>query len=228
MKDQDALRVAVKDARTSLHNRRSTEMLVSDDDQEVLRGAFKDALKSLVADGAERVTPPDMVRWVVGNAMDTLRRMPDREAGWLYGQRSLWPDIARNYAERLAAFEQELKALLSGEGDSPRKTPASPLAIRRMHIVFGLFPYLVVGRNRRRDYRILSGMAGGQTSTRLAREIGCHQQTVMDRLKVQLAAIAHRLSKLMPKEYDIELAVSQFDVDRRSREERLESSGLSG
>jgi hypothetical protein len=198
-------------------------------DYEPLRPAFKEAVKVLLADGAEAVTPADLVFCVLRQAMDTLRRMPDREAAWLYGQRGFWPEITHNYAERFAAYEQEMQAVMSGEvsGDSQRKIAASPQAIQRMHLVFDLFPYLIVGTKRRRDYRILCGLAGGTPAPRLARESACSVRAVWDRKLFQVNAIAKKLGHLMPSGVEIDALQGAAEVDRKLREERLGGTGLS-
>jgi hypothetical protein len=38
------------------------------------------------------------VHWI-----ETLRKLPDREIGWLYGSRTYWPEIPRTQAEIFAA-----------------------------------------------------------------------------------------------------------------------------
>jgi hypothetical protein len=199
-------------------------------DDEVLRAAFKDAATVLVAEGAEVITHAELVFCVLRQAMDTLRRMPDREAAWLYGQRGFWPEIVHNYAERFAAYEQEVNALLSGEvrGDSQRKIAATPQAIQRMHVVFDLFPYLIVGSKRRRDYRVLCGLAGGTSATKLAKECRFSVNSVWDRKVIQTAAIAKKLEKFMPEDDEIAALQGSLEVDRVLRQERLERAGLSG
>jgi hypothetical protein len=185
-------------------------------------------VKVLLAEGAEVITHADLVFCVLRQAMDTLRRMPDREAAWLYGQRGFWPEIVHNYAERFDAYEQEIKALLSGGGDLQRKIAASPLAIQRMHIVFDLFPYLIVGSKRRRDYRVLCGLAGGTSATKLAKECRFSVNSVWDRKVIQTAAIAKKLEKFMPEDDEIATLQGAHEIDRALRHERLERTGLSG
>jgi hypothetical protein len=197
-------------------------------DAEVLRGAFKDAVKVLLAEGAEAITHADLVFCVLRQAMDTLRRMPDREAAWLYGQRGFWPEIVHNYAERFDAYEQEIKALLASGGDSQRKIAATPPAIQRMHVVFDLFPYLIVGSKRRRDYRVLCGLAGGTSATKLAKECRFSVNSVWDRKVIQTAAIAKKLEKFMPEDDEIATLQGALEIDRVLRQEGLDRTGLSG
>jgi hypothetical protein len=196
---------------------------------EVMRRALKEAMINLLADGAEKVTQTDMVLFVLKRAMETLGQMRDPEAAWLYGQRTAWPEFGRTIEERFEAYEAELEARLQHnivEDDRPRKGSADPTGIERMHIVFGSFPYLLVGRNRRRDYRFLCQFAGGKSCGDLAKKAGCHRQTVLDRVNVQLAAIAHRFKEIMPDPVDIAAAVDGLEADRLRRLQV--TSGISG
>ena len=177
------------------------------DHKEIMRNALVDAVSTLIAKGEEDISPPRLVHRLVADAMETLKRLRDPEAAWLYGQRSLWPDIARSYEERLAAYQEDIKRWLSGEDmadELRRRTPAPPIQIKRMFVVFEDFPYLVVGKNRRRDYRIMCGLADGRTVTRIAKESGLSRKTVSQFFDLQLAAIAKKLADIMPGREKIE------------------------
>jgi hypothetical protein len=188
---------------------------MNEKDAEVLRAAFKDAMRTQLANGRE-VKPSDLVLTVLQRAMETLRCMRDPEATWLYGQRSLWPEIARTVEERIDAYEAAMERYEAGEQpDPPRRSPAEPVEIKRMHVVFGSFPLLIVGRNRRRDYRLLCGYAGGKTLSRLGREVGLTtRQSVFDRVKTQLDAIGGHFRSLMPTPEDMNAAVARIEAAR--------------
>jgi len=155
--------------------------------------------------------------------METLKRMPDPESAWLYSQRSLWPDIVRTQQERLDAYAEDVKRLLSGEESVEslrRKVPAEPIAIKRMYVVFAEFPYLMVGKDNRRNYRIICGFAGGKSAQRIGKEIGMAKQTILDRKNLQLAAIAKKLGKIMPSQVDIKAMRAAHEANQRDRTAR--------
>lgn len=193
------------------------------DRKEVMRGALLDAAKYLIGRGEEDVSPPKLVLRVLTEAMDTLRRMKDREAAWLYGQRTLWPDIKRTYEERLEAYNEDIKRWISGEDwaeEMKRKTPASPLQIKRMYVIFDSFPYLIVGKDRRRDYRIVCGIAAGKSVRRVAVEARVSRGSVCNYRDLQFEAIARKLEDVMPTPAKIERLKAEAEMETEMRANR--------
>ncbi|MEJ8571259.1 hypothetical protein [Microbaculum marinum] len=138
----------------------------------------------------------DAVWYALREAMETLRRLPDREAGWLYCQRSLWPEFAHDHEDKVEAYATMLERVKIGElpveALAPRRPPVSPKAVSRMELVFGWNAY-VVSKYRRRDWRILCMSANGTPAGSVARISHCSKRTVYDRRELQTAAIARGL-----------------------------------
>jgi hypothetical protein len=175
--------------------------------QAILAGAFSDAAQDLVSNGERHIEPADLVKRVLVKAMEALQRMRDSEATWLYGQRHLWPDIVHTYAERLEAYRQEIAS-----GDRPiARGSVAPVEVMRMHVIFERFPYLIVGKTRRRDYRIICLAAGSMKMTKISTIVGCSRDTIYDRQKLQHAAIALALDDLMPKPETVAAMIEVFD-----------------
>jgi hypothetical protein len=191
------------------------------DHREVMRDALLDAASTIVAREQEP-KPPALVMAVLTEAMETLRRMPDREAAWLFGQRSLWPDIVHDYQERLEAYQEDLKRWMSGEdlaGELRRRMPAGQAQIKRMYVVFDDFPLLMVGREKRRDYRILCGLASGKGFRRVALEARCSKSAIENFRDLQLTAIANKLRYVMPTESDLDQMKNRLELKRRAVED---------
>ncbi|MEO3429707.1 DUF6362 family protein [Pelagibius sp. CAU 1746] len=119
----------------------------------------------------------DAVWELLLEAADTLRRLPNREQGWLTAAaRAHWPDYVRNTAEEFAgavgrAGREAVPAL--------RPTPARAEAIDRMDAVLLWFP-LAAGANARRDVSILFGLACGLKVSVMRQRFGCGRRTVYD------------------------------------------------
>lgn len=196
------------------------------DHKHVMRRALLDAAATLIANNEDGVTPSKMVLRVIAEAMETLRRLPDPEAAWLYSQRSLWPEVVRSYEEKIEAYYQELNSWLREPGVADRRRmPASPEQIRRMYVVFDNVPYLLVGRDPRRDYRILCGIASGKSAARVAKEVHVSKRSVFNYLDMQLQAIASALRDVMPDDRAIEALRGKIDVEREMRRQRFVESG---
>lgn len=196
----------------------------------VLKDALRDAAGDLISNGFTNVTPSMMVFWVLKQAMDTLTRMRDPEAAWLSGERNSMPDIVHSREERLEAYREEMKMLLSGEQsveESRRRAPAHPVAIKRMFVVFEEFPYMLVGKDRRRCYCILCGLASGKSATVIGRKVGMTKAMILDRKAMQLSAIATKLTKVMPSPRDLSAMIGAYDAvvkDKELKYSALESS----
>ncbi|WP_193370900.1 DUF6362 family protein [Pelagibius marinus] len=119
----------------------------------------------------------DAVWELLLEAADTLRRLPNREQGWLTAAaRAHWPDYVRNTAEEFAGAVGS-----AGRQTAPvlRPTPARAEAIDRMDTVLLWLP-LAGGANARRDVSILFELACGLRVQVLRQRFGCGRRTVYD------------------------------------------------
>ena len=132
-----------------------------------------------LAEEAGRVRPSlrDAVWELLLEAADTLKRLPNRERGWLTARsRSHWPEFARNLDD---AFD-------GAAGQGARATPlrlrpaaASAEAIDRMDVVL-LWLSHVGGTKPQRDLAVLFGLASGIRVASLRSRFGCGRRTVYD------------------------------------------------
>lgn len=139
--------------------------------------AVAEGLRLARAAGREEPTLRDAVWELLVEAADTLRRLPNRERGWLTAAtRAHWPDYVRNTAEAFAGAVGPEPAEARG---SLRPAPARAEAIDRMDTVLLWLPQ-AGGRDARRDVAVLFGLACGLRVSRLRREFGCGRRTVYD------------------------------------------------
>lgn len=120
---------------------------------------------------------PALVEALLAEAADTLRRLPDREARFRAGLGSAWPDVVRDAATAYGA-----------EGVRLRLGPPAPAAIDRLEGVISWLAWL-----NEPQRRIAWAVASGFTVARLARQIGCHRNTVANRHAAAMRLIAGRL-----------------------------------
>ena len=166
-----------------------------------LRQAFARAHHELMADGAERIRPEDIIFQALTEAMGTLHKLPDREAGWLYCSRSGWPDVAEEDDDRLVAYYTTLERIRLGQESadifiiSEKATPAS---VTRMEVLFEVLPKYLVGARKADDWKILCRLAAGQTGAKIAKALRCSRQTVCYRRNLQLSALAKALVHYIP------------------------------
>lgn len=155
------------------------------------------ASEMALADSNIPPRPGDVVWAALKESMTTLRRLPDREVGWLYSQHGIWPEFARDEVERLEAYETMLARIKIGEEPvealAVRRPPPSARAISRMERVFEWHRYLT-GAQRRRDWRVLCQLAGGTPAAVVGRNNRLHRNSVYDRREVQAGAIARGLA----------------------------------
>lgn len=119
----------------------------------------------------------DAVWELLLEAGDTLRRLPDRERGWLTAaSRVHWPDFVSKEA---------------GEAP-PRPAPAERAAIDRLDTVLAWLP-LAAGTRWERDLAVLLGLACGLRVVVLRRRIGCGRRTIYDVRDRCIARICGRL-----------------------------------
>lgn len=139
--------------------------------------AVSEGLRLARQAGCAEPTLRDAVWELLLEAADTLRRLPNRERGWLTGAaRAHWPDYVRNTAEEFAGA---VGADRSTRQSSLRPSPATAEAIDRMDTVLMWLPQ-AGGKNARRDIAILFGLACGLKVARLRQRFGCGRRTVYD------------------------------------------------
>jgi len=111
----------------------------------------------------------DAVWELLLEAGDTLRRLPDRERGWLTAAtRAHWPDYLRDGVEEAGAAAPRV-----------RRAPASGEAIDRLDTVLAWL-LQAAGSDPKRDITILFGLACGVKVAFLRRHLGCGRRTVYD------------------------------------------------
>jgi hypothetical protein len=123
-----------------------------------------EGLRLARAAGRADPTLRDAVWELLLEAGDTLRRLPNRERGWLTAaSRAHWPDHLRDVAAESAS----------------RLPAASGEAIDRLDSVLVWLPQ-AAGANPRRDLAVLFGLACGVRVAVLRRSLGCGRRTVYD------------------------------------------------
>ena len=107
----------------------------------------------------------DAVRLWLEQAVDTLRRLPDRERTYIHGRASVWPDFVRKASESY------------GYGET-RARPGAPeaAAIDNLGAVIGW-----LGLLPQTWRRIVWARACGIPASAIARRIGCHRGTIWRR-----------------------------------------------
>ncbi len=155
------------------------EKAMAADGQERLRieAAVAEGLRLAREAGHAEPSLRDAVWELLLEAADTLRRLPNREQGWLTAAaRAHWPDYVRNTAEEFAGAVGRAGR---ETGQALRPTPARAEAIDRMDTVLLWLP-LAGGANPRRDVSILFGLACGLRVPVLRQRFGCARRTVYD------------------------------------------------
>lgn len=182
-----------------------------------LRVGLRLAMATAVAIDSEPETlrPADFVFGLFKEAMETLNKLPDRESGWLYCNRSLWPAEAYDNQDALVAYLTMLERIRTGEESAdilvPKKLPSAK-AIGRMEATFELWRFLRT-RDKRKAWVSICRLAEGRLPTkRIAKLLHCSTRTVYDLKNAEVAAIAHSLHHLMPSRIEIEDAVWQPHV----------------
>jgi len=138
---------------------------------------------------------PDAVTWeLLMEAADTLKRLPDREKGWLtMCDRAAWPTVLQEQGDRWAA------AVANGRWNAMRVRPGPPAAaaIERMDTLFRLaarFP-------RPLDLRRAFLLASGVPAATIARQTQCSRQTVYNARDRAVTLLAQRLYGLPEKNF---------------------------
>lgn len=154
------------------------------------------ARQAALADSDVPPRPGDVIWYAIREAMDTLGRLPDREAGWLYALRGSHPEVALDHREQLEAFETMVQRLRMGEvayEEIDVRRPPSPKAISRMEVVFDWHRHLK-GKARRRDWKILGLLGSGMPAARVAKIVRTSRQTVYFQRESQCAMIAKAIA----------------------------------
>jgi len=148
-----------------------------------LEEAVAEGLKRAGQAGLEAPALRNAVWELLQEAGDTLKRLPDRERGWLTAAtRAHWPDYLREAAG----------AAPDSQGTRPRPAPASAAAIDRLDTVLDWLS-LAGGGKPRRDIAVLLGLACGLKVAVLRRQFGCGRRTIYDIRDRGLARICGEL-----------------------------------
>ncbi|MGF1629616.1 MAG: hypothetical protein ACFCUT_09110 [Kiloniellaceae bacterium] len=143
-------------------------------DQPRIDAAIMEGLRLARQAGSQDPTLRDAVWELLLEAGDTLRRLPNKEHGWLTAaSRAHWPDYARNSAAELDG------ALAGAARQRPRLSPASGDAVDRLDTVLVWLPQ-AAGAQPKRDVAVLFGLACGIRVATLRRNLGCGRRTVYD------------------------------------------------
>lgn len=148
-----------------------------------LEAAIAEGLKRAGQAGLEVPALRDAVWELLQEAGDTLKRLPDRERGWLTAAtRAHWPEPLREAAG----------AAVEWRGTWPRPAPATAAAVDRLDTVLDWLP-LAGGSKPRRDIAVLLGLACGLKVAVLRRQLGCGRRTIYDIRDRGLARICGQL-----------------------------------
>ncbi len=135
----------------------------------------------------------EAVAWeLLLEAADTLKRLPDRERGWLATcDRSAWPSVLIEQAERWA------NAVAQGGWDAMTVHPGPPsaAAIQRMDTLFRL----TAGFPRSLDLRRAFLLASGIPARVIAAHTRCSRRTVFNARDRTVALLAEQLGSNMSK-----------------------------
>lgn len=135
--------------------------------------------------GRQNPTLRDGVWELLMEAADTLKRLPNREKGWLTASsRAHWPEMVRE-------FDSGTRCRGAG---GPRLLPASAEAIDRMDEVL-LWLAHAAGVKPQRDIGVLFGLACGVKVAFLRERYGCARRTVYDIRDRALARLCFWLEK---------------------------------
>jgi hypothetical protein len=126
--------------------------------------------------GVERPKRRDVIWWLMKDAAETWRRMPDRERSW-HMYRVMWPELARPSEDcRQIEFEISLKLLKDPTQTEkgayrPRFQITDPSAVDRAQIVYKWLTF-VKAKNVRTTKAAFIALAEGRGTARAAQELG--------------------------------------------------------
>jgi hypothetical protein len=174
-----------------------------------LRAALRLAFEELVQDGVLPIQRHMIVFRALEDAMETLRKLPDREARWLKGHGS-WPSLVPADDHVKADMPTQLIAILAGvlaetgEEDERalRRANASREEVSRMEIILEVLRESLVGQKRRRDWKVLCFTALGKGQRFVARAARTSTDSVRKIKHVQTLALGKALADFMPIEFD--------------------------
>jgi hypothetical protein len=143
-------------------------------EQPRIDAAITEGLRLARQAGREHATLRDAVWELLLEAGDTLKRLPNKERGWLTAAaRAHWPDYA-------GSSTQDLDVAIEGLGRQRlRPSPASAEAIDRLDTVLVWLPQ-AAGARSKRDVTVLFALACGLRVATLRRNLGCGRRTVYD------------------------------------------------
>ncbi|NIA70233.1 hypothetical protein HBA54_16625 [Pelagibius litoralis] len=120
--------------------------------------------------GRDQPSLKDAIWELLMEAADTLKRLPNRERGWLTAtSRAHWPEVVRDFDT--GGSRSRVVRL--------RRAPASAEAIDRMDEVLQWLVH-AGGAKPQRDVGVLFGLACGLKVMSLKQRYGCGRRTVYD------------------------------------------------
>lgn len=151
----------------TIHKLRASRAPVLERSAVETRDALAKGWEILESEGFRKPNLQQVIWRLMVEAVETLKRLPDRERSWLRcNERSIWPELARPSEEcRAVEWEIEIEQIqLVRSRDNmapPRLAISDPSAIDRMLVVLGWLGY-VRSRYTRRDRTAFLELAGGK------------------------------------------------------------------
>jgi hypothetical protein len=163
-----------------------------------LRRALQDGFALYVQRRGQIPSPARLCFAVLQDALDTFRKQPDKERGWLRGPRTAWPESQAGPGSHTES-EKEFALYFSETSLLRTSTRATPREVSDMEAVLTAFPRALEGDQTVRDWRIMWRLATKYGEGRkLAVEYGISKQAVYQIRDRQLDALGRRLRNLMP------------------------------
>lgn len=143
--------------------------------------ALEHGYRLAVENGIKQPEMADAVWELMIEAAATLRRLPDRESGWLRAaDRSHWPEIVRRIAEQYEIAVERVKDGMDPY-DAPRARVRPDLQqIDRMDVVFGWMSAMGAPGRKRRDIQVVFDLANGVPVRIIRMRHRCGRSTVYD------------------------------------------------
>jgi hypothetical protein len=167
----------------ALERNRIWRPVLDEDDIRASQKALQTARERLLSErGLTHPTKQARIWWLMEDATETWRRLPDRERSW-HILRVMWPEVAREREECRAVEYERQNNINKGtdeygkrhkanfEAYTPRFAIVDPTAMDRAEIVYKWFRF-VRAKNRHRDTAAFIALAGGDGSRAAAREMG--------------------------------------------------------
>ncbi|MGU9981505.1 hypothetical protein ACJ4V0_15830 [Phreatobacter sp. HK31-P] len=159
------------------------------------------AMEDTYADIGSAATDRAILRQLLKSASDTERRLPDREKGYVYSMRTVWPSGMVDREGELGAYEETLRSIQDGTVSTDALAPrfrVTAAEVTTYEIVTMVIPKLLVGSQRKDDWTAMWLAARGMERKAIAKVLGLHWSTVGKRLDRQWLAVSVRLKPYYP------------------------------